>query len=244
MRLLRSVVFAAWLYGSMAVLGLGAAPLVAVRPRTGEGVARLWVRLSVAMLRLICGVRIEIRGREHIPTGAALVAAKHQAMLDTMLPFILMPHPAIVLKQELLKQPVFGWYAQRLGHIAIDREGHASALRGMLRAARAAKAQNRQIVIFPEGTRTKPGAPPDYKPGAAALYRDLQLPCTPVALNTGLSWPAKGFVMTPGTVVIAFLPAIPPGLSREAFMAELERRIEEASDALAGVDRPHAPAPV
>lgn len=232
MKLLRSLLYAAWLYGSMAVVGIGGAPFAAFHRPTGEAVIRLWARLAIAMLETICGVRVEVRGREHIPQGPALIASKHQATLDTILPFVLLANPAMVLKKELLKQPVFGWYAKQMGHISIDRDGHANALRAMLKEARAARQAGRQIFIFPEGTRQLPGAEPDYKPGVAALYRDLGLPCTPVALNTGLSWPPRGFLMTPGVVVIEFLPAIPPGLARGDFMAELQRRIETASDAL------------
>src|SRR5262249_12241264 len=133
-----------------------------------------------------------IRGREHIPHGPALLASKHLAMLDVLIPFLTLEDPVVVLKRELAGLPVFGWYAIRAGMIALNREGHASALRKMLRQARTEFAAGRQIWIFPEGTRQEIGAEPDYKPGIAALYRDLKAPCTPVALNTGLYWPAHG----------------------------------------------------
>jgi 1-acyl-sn-glycerol-3-phosphate acyltransferase len=116
--------------------------------------------------------------------------------------------------------------------IPIDREGHAIALRGMIRAAVKQAAKGRPILIFPEGTRQEPGAPPDYKPGVAALYRELNLPCTPVAANTGLCWPPHGLKRYPGRAVIEFLPPIAPGLSRKDFMDALEHAIETASTAL------------
>jgi 1-acyl-sn-glycerol-3-phosphate acyltransferase len=179
--------------------------------------------------RALCGIRVEIVGLEKIPEGACLMAMKHQSMLDTLLPFLLLEKPSIVLKRELLSMPIFGWYTKRVGCIAIDRGAHASALKGLLRAARAVAARGRSIVIFPEGTRQAVGAPPDYKPGVAALYRDLAAPCVPVALDTGRCWPAHGVMRRPGRVTIQILDPIAPGLSRGDFMAELETRIETAT---------------
>jgi 1-acyl-sn-glycerol-3-phosphate acyltransferase len=232
MNLLRSLVYVVWLYGSMAVIGAVFAPFALFSETAATTAARIWSEAAIVMLGVICGLQVEVRGRGHIPRGPALVAAKHQAMLDTLAPFAVLRNPAVVLKKELLATPVFGWFARRSGMIAIDREGQASALRQLLRDARAQSAKGRAVVIFPEGTRQLPDAKPDYKPGVAALYRDLKLPCTPVAVNTGLFWPAHGIVRKPGKAVIEFLPAIPPGLSREDFMRELEARIESASAAL------------
>src|SRR5690606_39527433 len=115
-----------------------------------------------------------------------------------------------------------------------DRSGHSKALKDMVTQARARFADGRQILIFPEGTRAEIGAPADYKPGIAALYRDLECPCTPMATNSGAHWPAHGFRRFPGTVVYEFLPAVPAGLKRAEFMTQLEARLEGASDALLG----------
>lgn len=232
MIVLRSLVYVLWLYGSMTAVGLSFGPVALFSEKAAIRAARTWARAMTWGARVIVGLKLEVRGREHIPQGAALVAAKHQSMLDTIAPFLILESPSVVLKRELLGLPIFGWFAQRAGMIVVNREAHAAALRGMLKDARVQAAKGRPIVIFPEGTRQKPGAPPDYKPGVAALYRDLKLPCVPVALNAGLYWPAHGVVRRPGTVVIEFLPAIPPGLSREAFMIELQARIETASNAL------------
>jgi 1-acyl-sn-glycerol-3-phosphate acyltransferase len=198
---------------------------------------RVWARCILWGLRWIVGARVRFEGQEHVPDGPVLAACKHQAMLDTLMPFLLFKDPAIVLKRELVNAPVFGWYAVATGHIPIDREANASALRNLLKEARARKDQGRQIFIFPEGTRTTPHAPPDYKPGVAALYRDLGLPCVPIALDTGKIWGAKGLIRRPGEVTLKILPPIPPGLSREAFMTTLQERIETATDALYG--KPH-----
>ena len=224
-----SVLFTAWLYLSMAVLATVAAPLLLLPRRNAWGLVRLWVRGVIGGLRLFCGVRVEVRGREHLPTGGALVAAKHQSMLDTVAPLDLLDDPAFVLKRELMRLPFFGWWAGKLDMLPIDREGGSNTLRSMVRGARDRLADGRQVVIFPEGTRAEPGTAPDYKPGVAGLYRELGLPCTPVATNSGAHWPPHGFLRFPGRVVYEFLPAIPAGLKRASFMAVLEDRIETAS---------------
>jgi 1-acyl-sn-glycerol-3-phosphate acyltransferase len=229
----RSLIYVLWLYGSMTLVSLGGMPFALANRAWAIPVARTWTVVALWGLRWICGVKVVIKGEEYLPkTGPALLAGKHQAMLDTIMPFVLTQQPCMVLKQELLAMPLFGWYAARMRCIALDRGAHAAALKNLLRGARERIQEGRQIVIFPEGTRSAPGAVTEYKPGIAAIYRDLGLPCTPFALNTGLCWPAKGHLMKPGVVTFEFLPPIPPGLSREDFMRELQTRIDTASTAL------------
>jgi len=143
-----------------------------------------------------------------------------------------LPASAFVTKKELMRIPWFGWYARRVGNISVDREGHSAALKKLVREAKALFAQGRQVVIFPEGTRTAPGQPGDYKPGIAALYREINVPVHPVATNSGVHWPAHGFRRIPGVIVFEYLEPIPPGLKRAEFMRILIERIETASDRL------------
>ncbi len=228
----RSLAFAAVFYALSTVTAIAMTPLL-LGPRRWVVIAiGVWARVTVFLLRMICGVKVEIRGREFMPTGPALIAAKHQGMFDTVAPFAFLPDAAYVLKKELLIIPFYGWYSIKGGMISVDRAGHAAALKKLVRDTRARMADDRQVVIFPEGTRKAPGAEPDYKPGIAALYRDLELPCTPVATNSGVHWPASGFLRRPGTVVFEFLEPIPAGLKRGEFMKQLQSRIETASDAL------------
>jgi 1-acyl-sn-glycerol-3-phosphate acyltransferase len=242
MILFRSILYVIWLYGAMTLIGAALAPFILFDREYIHLALRTWARASVFGLRWIVGARVKFEGLDYAPKGAALIASKHQSMLDTLAPSLVLERTAYVFKRELLKQPVLGWYLDRGRMIPVDREAHASALKDLIRHARTAIAEQRQIIIFPEGTRQEPGAPPDYKPGVAALYRDLKLPCTPVALNTGLIWPANGIKRYPGEAVIRFLPPIPAGLSREDFMRELEARIESGSDALLPADTgPPAP---
>ena len=232
MKLLRSLVFVTWLYLTLVALGLFYLPW-AVRDYRGVTAAhRAWTRATIWGLRWIIGARVLIEGQENLPEGPVLLAGKHQSMLDVLVPGLFLKDPAFVYKIELQKAPVLGAYLQWGGMIPVARDAQAAALKAMLRAGRVARGQNRSIVIFPEGTRKEIGAAPDYKPGIVALYRDLALPCVPVALNTGLIWKPKGIMRSPGVVTFKILPPIPPGLSRDDFLRELETRLESESAAL------------
>ena len=138
----------------------------------------------------------------------------------------------MVLKKELIYIPFFGWFICKFRMIAVERSAGSAALRNLVRQAEACIAAGRQVVIMPEGTRRAPDDPPAYKPGAAALYGTLGVPCVPFALNSGLFWPRRKFLRHPGTIVLEFLPPIPPGLPRKDFQAALEGAIEPATQAL------------
>lgn len=228
----RSLTFTALFYLVSTLTALVMIPLYALPRKWMMGAFRIWGRIVTGLLRVICDIKVEVRGREHMPTGAALIAAKHQCMFDIFGSFAFLPDSCFVTKKELMVIPLFGWYALKAKMIVVDRGGHATALRKLVTDARDRFHAGRQVVIFAEGTRKAPGEAPDYKPGIAALYRDLDMPVTPLALNTGVHWPAHGFLRYPGTIVFEFLPAIPPGLKRGEFMREMETRIETASNAL------------
>ena len=231
MTLARSLLFTAVFYVCSAVLAILMLPLL-LAPRSAMIAAfRLWARSTIWALGVFAGVRLEVRGREHIPAGAALLAPKHQCLFDTIVPLALLPDCNMVMKKELMIIPFYGWYAAKSGMIVVDREGAAKTMRKLLADGKARLADGRQVLIFPEGHRMAPGEAPDYKPGVAALY-GLGVPCTPVATNSGVHWPAHGLMRYPGLIVVEFLPAIAPGMKRAAFMQELESRIETASNAL------------
>lgn len=189
-------------------------------------------RATVWLLRLICGTGMEVRGHEKLPPGPVIVAAKHQSTWDTFALIPLMRDPALVMKAELLSIPIYGRFCRKFELIPVQRELGPAALRQMAREARTRAADGREILIFPEGSRKVPGAPPAYKPGIALLYQDLQLPVCPLALNSGAFWPRNSFLRYPGTIVAEFLDPIPPGLPRQEFMQRLEQAIETASDKL------------
>ncbi|MDP1632610.1 MAG: lysophospholipid acyltransferase family protein [Caulobacter sp.] len=232
MILVRSLIFSLAFYLFSTLVALLMIPLF-LAPRRWVTWALTWYgRGNTLLLRLICNIRVEVRGREHLPKGAALIAAKHQCMFDIFGSFAFLPDACFVAKKELMVIPFLGWYATKGGMVVVDRSGHATALRKLVADARDRFKDARQLVIFAEGTRKAPGDAPDYKPGIAALYRDLEMPVIPMALNTGVHWPAHGFMRYPGTIVFEFLPPIPAGLKRGEFMRELETRIETATSAL------------
>ena len=230
----RSAIFAAAFYAWSAFIAIVLLPLLLCPRRWTLAAMGFWARVVIAMLRVICGVRVEMRGRRFLAAGGALIAAKHQCMFDTMGPLTVFADACYVMKRELIKVPFYGWYSWKAGMIVVDREGRAKALRKLVADAAGQLAKGRQVVIFPEGTRTAPGARGEYKPGIAALYRDLGQACIPMATNSGRHWPAHGFLRRPGTIVYEFLEPLPPGLQRREFMRLLEDRIETASAALLG----------
>jgi 1-acyl-sn-glycerol-3-phosphate acyltransferase len=188
-----------------------------------------WARVSLWLLKTICAITVEVRHRERIAPGPALIAVKHQSLFETFALLPLFDDPAVVLKRELTLIPLFGWFALKFKMIPVDRSAHVTALRDLVQRAQQARDMGRQIVMFPEGTRRASAAPADYKPGIAALYRRLDLPCLPMALNSGLFWPRRKFLRYPGAIVIECLEPIPAGLARREFMAELQGRIEPAT---------------
>lgn len=231
---LRSIAFQIAFYVATTLYLLALLPFLPFLSR--EGLWRLgvlsWARTNAWLLRVLVGTRAEFRGLENIPKGPLLIAAKHQSAWETFALLPLFTDPAFILKRELMRIPVFGWFAAKAKMIPVDRTGGSSALKAMTRRARADMAEGRQILIFPEGTRRPAGAPPAYKFGVAHLYTSLGVPCLPVALNSGLYWPRRALLRRPGIILVEVLPPIPPGLGRAAFLARLQADIETASDRL------------
>ncbi len=233
MTALRSLVFNLLFFIWATVCHLLSLPLLVFPRRATELSGRYWVKSSLWLLRLICGLRHEIHGRENLIDGACIIAAKHQSAWDTLIFSQFVERPSYVMKQELRWFPLFGLFLMKLGIVAVDRSGGAKALRRMVAQARRYTEQGRPIVVFPEGTRTAPGQHRPYHPGVAALYLQLGVPVVPIALNSGLFWSRRSFLKYPGVITLEILPPIPPGLGRKAFLKELEARIEGASRRLA-----------
>jgi 1-acyl-sn-glycerol-3-phosphate acyltransferase len=229
---LRSWIFAPVYYLITALfLLLGSWLLLAPRSWAMRGLV-LHARTSLWLLEKICGTRLEVRGREKLPKGACLIVSKHQSMWDTFALIPLLRDPAIVLKDELKWIPFYGWFCLKFEHILVKRDRAASALKAMIRDARARAGQGREVLIFPEGTRAVPGALPDYKPGYVALYEGLGVPAVPLALNSGLYWPRRSVLRYPGTIIVEFLEPIPPGLPRAEFRRQMESAIEDGATGL------------
>lgn len=232
MTALRSGLFVALFYLWSALLAFPMLALLVCPRRWTLAAFGLWSRGIFWMLQVCCDIRVELRGREHLPVGRAIVAAKHQCMFDVFAQFVWLNDGCFVMRKELMRIPFFGWFAWKAGMIVLDREGGAAALRKLVRDARARLVDPRPLVIFPEGTRGEPGHAGDYQPGVAGLYRDLELATHPVATNSGVHWPAHGFLRRSGVIVFEYLEPIPPGLKRAEYMRRLEDAIETASNAL------------
>lgn len=224
---LRSLVFNFAFAVATIVLAIVGLPVLLGPRRWASAYGRFWARVCTILLRVIVGLRWEVRGAP--PKGAALIAAKHQSAWETLAFTLILDRPAFIMKRSLLWAPPYGPYLAKAGMVAINRGGGAKALRAMMTAAADMAASGRPIVIFPEGTRKAPHAAPDYHPGVAALYRGLEAPLVPVALNSGVFWGRNSFTKRPGKIIVEFLEPIDSGLDRRAFMALLEDRIESAT---------------
>lgn len=234
-RRIRSAAFAVYLPLIVALMGVLGLPVMLL----GESAARLtvktWSRLALFGLKWIAGISYRIEGTEHIPQGGALIAANHQSMWETIALYALAPKPVMILKEELTRIPVYGWWARAAGNITINRKGGAKALRAMAREAKRHTDAGHQVVIFPEGTRSPPGARARFQPGVAGIYIAAGAPCVPAAHDSGRFWRHPGGEKTPGIVTLRFLPPIPAGLDRKEFLRELQSRIESARpDLVAG----------
>ena len=225
----RSLIFNALFYVNITIRIIVALPTILLPYSFLHGVLRRYASSTLWFLRVVCGTKVEWRGREKLPAGPCIVACKHQSLWETFALFMLLPDPTYVLKRELMWLPLFGWLATKARMIPIDRGSHAKALASMTAAARREAARGRQIVIFPEGTRRPPGAKPRYLPGVAFLYAELGLPCVPIALNSGLFWPRRSLRRHPGTVLVEVLDAIPPGLEKREFLMRLQNTTEQAT---------------
>jgi 1-acyl-sn-glycerol-3-phosphate acyltransferase len=225
----RSLIFNALFYINITIRMIVALPTILLPYSFLHGVLRRYASSTLWFLRVVCGTKVEWRGREKLPAGPCIVACKHQSLWETFALFMLLPDPTYVLKRELMWLPLFGWLATKARMIPIDRGSHTKALASMTAAARREAARGRQIVIFPEGTRRPPGAKPRYLPGVAFLYAELGLPCVPIALNSGLFWPRRSVRRHPGTVLVEVLDPIPPGLEKREFLMRLQNATEQST---------------
>lgn len=228
----RSLLFNVLFYVTTTLFVVIGSPLLFAPRSWAMAALKVHSNFELWLLRAIVGTKIEVRGRENIPQGPCLVASKHQSAWETFALIPLFRDPALLMKRELFFIPFHGWFSRKFQMIPVDRDKGPSALRRMLREAKKRIDDGREIIIFPEGTRRPPGAPPDYKTGIVLLYDALGVPCLPVALNSGLFWPRRSAIRRPGTIVVEILKPIPPGLPRDEFLRRLETAIEGASSRL------------
>ena len=230
MILLRSLIFNVVFFAYHLVLVAALTTLLVFpRPRA-QAATRLWTNGATVLLRALLNLEFEVVGAP--PKGACIIVSKHQSAWDTFFFYQLLDDPNYILKKELTRIPIWGWCALKCGAISVDRSGGGAALKQLVRDVDDRMAGGRQVIIFPEGTRTPPGERQEYQPGVAAIYARTDAPVVPVVLNSGLFWGRRSFRKSPGVITVQFLEPMPRGLKRRAFMSELENRMESATDAL------------
>lgn len=227
--IVRSIAFNVLFYLNTLIYLIAALPTFFLPYRAIIRVAQSWARTNLVLLRVVAGIKYEVRGREKIAQGPLLIAAKHQSAWETFALLPLFDNPLFILKRELQWIPIFGWLTIKGRMVPIDRSKGSQALAAMTDRARVELADNRQLIIFPEGTRRPAGAEPRYKHGVAHLYAAEGVPCVPIALNSGLFWPRRSIRRVPGTVVVEVLDPIAPGLDKDAFFTRVQNDMEAAT---------------
>ena len=207
-------------------LGILCLPYLLLPNSFVRSLANLWISGILNILKLTCGITYEIRGRENIPNHSVIVASKHQSTFETFLLFRLIKNSIFIHKKELFFIPIFGFYLKKSNMIAINRAEGTKAMRKMLNEIKQSIVNGYSIIIFPEGTRKKPGESPDYKTGIAGIYKESEVEVLPVALNSGYYWPKHTFIKTSGKIIIKFLKPIPSQLEKSEFLKKIESAIE------------------
>jgi len=226
---IRSVIFLCLMIFITLLMGVVLLPVLLFGEHAVRKAIKIWARIIMSCLHFICGLRYEIIGNENIPSGAALIASNHQSMWETIALFDILPNPTLAFKKELLSLPIYAWWGKSGGGIAIDRSAGAKAIKKLNADARTKIESGVQVVLFPEGTRAPPGTIGHLKPGIAGLYRATNAPCTPALHNSGNYWRHPGPWKTPGTITIAFMPAIATGLKRKEFMNKLDMTLRSSA---------------
>ena len=230
--MVRSIVFGILFYVTTVLFLILGSPLLLAPRKWALEALKAHARTELWLLKHIVGLNFEVRGLERLPDTPMLVASKHQSAWETFALIPVFRDPALLMKRELFWIPLHGWFSNKFQMIPVDRDKGPTALRTMLRHAKSRVEAGREIIIFPEGTRRPPGAPPAYKTGIVLLYNSLGVPCVPVALNSVLFWPRRTWYRKPGTIIVEILDPIPPGLPKAEFMTRLQTAIETASDRL------------
>ncbi|MCB1398125.1 MAG: 1-acyl-sn-glycerol-3-phosphate acyltransferase [Rhodobacter sp.] len=227
---LRSLLFAAQVYGMMVILSVALAPWALFDRRGAFAAVHLWCGWVRWTASWMIGLRSEVRGE--VPVGEVMIAAKHQSFFDIIMLCSVLPRPKFIMKKQLIWAPIVGWYALRIGCVPVDRGRRGAAIKAMVERVNSGSQEPGQLIIFPQGTRVAPGAQHDYKVGVAVLYEELGAPVVPVACNVGVFWPRRRIYRQPGLAVIEFLPTVEPGLAKRAFLEEIQREVEGHSNRL------------
>ncbi len=190
-------------------------------------VIRRYVKRMVQAMRILAGIRIDVRGKERLPTGAFIIASKHQSWGDGFATYDQFDDLAFVTGDHLEKFPLLGTVLRKLGAIVVNNCGGREARDSLKQSGATAHAEGRKILIYPEGNLAKVGEKFRYRSGVWHMYRDFDMPVVPLASNLGLFWPQEAFRKNPGVATLEFLDVIPTGLGKEEFLARLEGVVED-----------------
>lgn len=226
----RSLFFNVSIYVMMLVVAVVFFPFALFSREWAFRACNAWCAYVRWAARWMVGLKTEIRGP--VPTGAVVVAAKHQSFLDIVMIFHAVPRAKFIMKRELMYAPILGQYALRIGCVPVDRGKRGAAIEKMKRDVDRGQAEPGQLIIYPQGTRVAPGVRKPYKVGTGVLYEQLGQPCVPVATNVGHFWPKREILRKPGTAVVEFFEPIPAGMAIKPFMRHLEEVVESNSERL------------
>ena len=229
---IRSILFYVFLVLWTIFMGTICLPYLLVSYRYLRKPVNIWVKGIFKLLQIICNITYEIRGKENIPSYAVLVASKHQSAFETFALFYHINNSIFIHKRQLFFIPIFGQYLKKINMISIDRSEGTIAMRKMLKQTKEKIQEGKSIIIFPEGTRKKPGENPDYKTGIAGIYKNLETEVLPVAVNSGHYWPKHILIKKPGKIIIKFLKLIPSQLEKSEFLQKIESAIEEETNTI------------
>lgn len=228
---IRSIIFLILWFLWTLIFGVVSSPILLL-PKKSPIISlfgRIWAKFTLTLLRVICGIRERVIGKENIPKQPYIIASKHQSAWETIFFLLLFKDPVFVIKKELTKIPIYGWYLSKIGMIIIDRKGGSNALKQIKAGAQEAINSGRSVIIFPEGTRTSPGSRVQYKSGVSFLKDNFNIPIVPVAINAGLYWINKSIIRKSGVITVKVLPTFIP---KEKFLNELQELIDSESEKL------------
>ena len=227
MQIIKSLIFNLFFYSAVIVVLIIAIPTLILPKKFTLLFGKLLANLIILVLRITLNTKVIFHGLENLKkVDKFFVASAHQSVLETFILQSPLDFPIFILKKELLKIPLFGWYLKKIGSIEIVRETTTKDnLNFFEKIKKVIDKDNRPLLIFPQGTRVKFGERVPFKKGAGRIYDALNIPCIPVALNTGKIWPKNSFVKYSGDIHISFLEPIMPGIDKNEFLNQLETKI-------------------
>ena len=228
--LIRSILFYVCLAMWTIFLGALCIPYLFISNKYIQKPVKLWIFGIFLLLKYICRITYEIEGKENIPNYPIIIASKHQSAFETFALFYICKSAVFIHKKQLVYIPIFGQYLKKINMISIDRKGGAKTMRRMMSDTKVKIASGSSIIIFPEGTRKKPGDKPDYKTGFIGIYKETNAKILPVAVNSGNFWPKQFIFKKKGNIIIKFLKLIQNDLERSKVLSEVENKIEEATN--------------